>query len=59
MWTLIHTLVVMGQLQENYIGTYESKEQCRQVATELYDALPDDERRKMQSFECVKNGENI
>ena len=59
MWALVHTLVVMGQLQEHHLGVYESKAECRQAATAYHESMPADEKNKMQTFECIKTGENI
>ena len=59
MWILVHTLVVMGQLQENYIGTYDTKQECRQVANQIYESQPADQRSKVQMFDCVKSGETV
>ena len=59
MWILVHTLVVMGNLQQQYIGTYETMSECKQAANQIYQDQPADQRSRVQMFDCVKSGEKV
>ena len=59
MWALVYTMIVMGDLEETYMGSYDTAAECQKAAEEYYVEMEQENRKQVIYFDCVRVGDVV